>query len=145
MMSRQYVAGSIGIRWRPTKEWYGWSWPNPHQWLLYQTVGKFFIWLKWDGWRPFCDWTGGYRRTYPLIARILHKIGKTMSYSFHGGECYHCAWDDGDPGVLSESDEHFKVIETGTSSTPDGTDHWFRGIATCPRCGYESEYGDGSL
>jgi hypothetical protein len=121
--------------------------PNLHWWLLYKTFGKFSLWLHWDAWRVFCDWTGGYRRTYPWPARAVHLIGKTLSYPYNGGACYHCASEHGDPVELSDDDtgKYFKLTDSGTESTPDGTNHWFKGITTCPKCGYQQEYGDGSL
>lgn len=123
---------------------YKYHWPNIHWWIAYKTIGKFFLWLNWNGWRPFCDWTGGYRRTYPMIARIIHKIGKTCCWNFYGYECYHCAADEGDPSELVDADS-FVLTDSGTSYTPEGTDHWFKGITTCPKCGYKAEFGDSSL
>lgn len=123
------------------------KWPNLHWWILYKTVGKFSLWLRWDAWRVFCNWEGGWRRTFPWPAAVVYKIGKTLSYPYHGGECYHCASDAGDPIELSEDEtgKYFTLTDSGTSSTPDGIDHWFRGITTCCKCGYKQEYGDGSL
>lgn len=125
-----------------------WLWPNVGWWIGYRTVMPFFRWLNWDAWRYFCDWTGGSRQTYPLIARIIHKIGQTTyGCAAHGGECYHCASDDGDPVDLSSDDtgKTFRLAETWTVGTQNGTDHRFRGTTICPACGYEAEYEDGSL
>lgn len=141
-------ASSFGIRWKPERSWDGsWRMPNIHWWIMYKTVGKFFLWLKWDAWRVFCNWEGGWRRTFPLPARIIHRIGTVACYSFYGGTCYHCGSVDGEKSGLSEDEtgRFFKLTDSGTSYTPDGTDHWFRGITTCPRCGYQGEYGDSSL
>ncbi|MFA5300087.1 MAG: hypothetical protein WC389_18020 [Lutibacter sp.] len=136
-------------QWKIKKEYDGrWSMPNIHWHILYMTIFKFFKWLYYDGWRPFCDWTGGYRRTFPLIARIIHKIGQTTSgYTISSGECFHCGSDAGDQFELSEDEtgKYFKLIDYGTSYTPDGTDHWFRGITICPKCGHKEEYSDSSL
>lgn len=143
------VCSSGRLRVLPRKEFYwGWQMPNIHWWILYKTVFRFFNWLNYDAWRFFCDWTGGYRQTYPLKARVIHKIGKsTAGYAISGGECYHCAAEDGCPVELSqdESGEHFTLIESWTVGTQDGTDHRFRGFVTCPKCGYQEEYEDGSL
>jgi len=146
-LSHWTAKGSFGLRILPKKSFWGWQLPNIHYWILYKTLGKFFLWLKWDGWRPFCDWTGGYRRSYPLIARIIHKIGTTMSWGFHGGECYHCANEEGDQVNLADDDTGttFKLLEAWDSATENGTDHRFKGITICPYCGYEDEYEDGSL
>jgi hypothetical protein len=144
-MSRQSVRGSFGLRLKPEKSWDGWRGPNLHLWLWYKTYGKFFLWMEGYAWRNFCDWTGGSRRTYPLIARVIHKVGRTMSYGLRGGECFHCASEAGDQVELASGDEHFKCIDSWTCSTQDGTDHRFRGITTCPRCGHQAEYEDGSL
>lgn len=146
--------GSFGLRLIPKRQgwlpWWHldeWRFPNPHFWFLYRTIGKLATWMKWDAWRPFCDWTGGWRRTFPWYARLIHRVGNSLSYAFHGGECYHCASEDGDPVWLADDDtgKTFRLIETWTSATEDGTDHRFRGITTCPRCGYQREYEDGSL
>jgi hypothetical protein len=137
------------LKWKFTKDWDNEiSWPNIHWWLLYMTIFKFFKWVYYEGWRPFCDWTGGYRRTFPWIARVIHKIGQTTAgYAISGNECFHCGSDAGCQGDLSddETGRYFKITDAGISSTPNGTDHWFMGITTCPKCGYQSEYSDGSL
>lgn len=150
--------GSFGIRWMPKRnEWWTsetsefyrkYMWPNLHWWLLYWTIFKFCKWLYWDGWRPFCDWTGGFRRTYPWIARAIHKFGQTTAgYAISGGECFHCGSDDGDQVDLSEDETgtNFILEETWSVGTQEGTDHRFRGITICPKCGYRAEYEDGSL
>jgi len=139
-------------RWLPRKNsmypYYGlkYSMPNIHWYVLYKTVFKFFSWLNWDAWRVFCNWEGGWRRTYPLPARIVHWIGQsTAGYAANGGRCYHCNSEDGNPGDLVEDEKYFTVTDSGSNATMDGTDHWFKGIATCPKCGHKSEYGDSSL
>jgi hypothetical protein len=148
------ASASFGPRWLPRKNkmypHYGsmFDWPNFHWWALYKTVGKFCLWLYWDGWRPFCDWTGGYRRTYPWIARFIKAIGETTAgQAFYGGRCYHCNSTDGNPLDLSEDEtgKYFTLTASGSEGTPDGTNHWFQGITTCPKCGYKQEYSDGSL
>lgn len=143
------ICTSYGFRIVPRKdEFWGWQMPNIHWWILYKTVFRFFLWLDLEAWRYFCDWTGGWRQTYPLIARIIHKVGKsTAGYVISGGECYHCAADEGCQVELSqdETGKAFKLIESWSEGTQDGTDHRFRGITTCPKCGYQSEYEDGSL
>lgn len=154
VLSRACVKGSFGLRLKIRRnEFYipgyngRYEWPNLHYWLLYKTVGKFSTWLYFNGWRFLCDWTGGYRRTYPLPARILHKIGQTLSYGFYGNECFHCAADEGDPGNISEEPNsiYFELTESGSNATEDGTDHWYRGITTCPKCGYKDTFSDSSL
>jgi hypothetical protein len=132
----------------PKREWGQWRLPNIHWWLLYKTIFKFFKWLNYDAWRPFCDWTGGWRQSYPLPARVIHTIGKTTAgYAISGGQCYHCGSEEGDPVTLSEDDtgEYFELLETWKESTMDGIDYRFRGITTCPKCGFKEEYEDGSL
>lgn len=135
-------------QWFPKKhEFFGWQMPNIHWWILYKTVFKFFKWLHYDGWRPFCDWTGGYRRTYPLIARFIHRIGATTAgYAIGGFECYHCASEEGCQVELSEdrTGEYFNVEGSSQYGTQDGTHYEFWGITTCPKCGYKSEFRDGS-
>jgi hypothetical protein len=126
----------------------GWELPNIHWWLLYLTIFNFFTWLNYEGWRPFCDWTGGYRRSYPLIARMIHKIGATTAgFAIGGGECFHCASDAGCQVELSEDEtgEFFRLEGTQSVGTPDGTDHRFWGKTICPKCGHEEHYEDGSL
>lgn len=120
---------------------------NIHWWLLYETVFKFFKWVYWDAWRMFCNWEGGWRRTYPLTARMIHSIGKiTAGYAICGGGCYHCGSEYGDPVLLSEEEsENCKIIETGVSATQNGTDYWFIAETICPMCGYKDEHRDGSL
>lgn len=139
--------GSFGLRLWPKKEWGEWKLPNLHYWVLYKTLGNFSTWLYWDAWRVFCDWTGGFRRTYPWPAKLVHSIGKTLAWCFYGGSCYHCGSFENDPSSLSEDETgtSFKLTDSGTSQTYDGTDHWFRGITTCQKCGYQQEYGDSSL
>ena len=152
-LSRWSARGSFGLRLMPRKNtmypYYGWRYnmPNVHYWLLYKTVGELSTWMKWDAWRVFCNWEGGWRRTFPLPARIVMKIGDTMSYAFHGGECFHCAAEEGDPHNLTEDEtgKYFELTDSGSNATEDGTDHWFRGITTCPKCGYKDEVQEGSL
>jgi len=38
-----------------------------------------------------------------------------------------------------------ELEEAWTEGTQEGTDHRFRGITTCPKCGFKAEYEDGSL
>ena len=151
---RMIAYGSFETRWVPRKSeyWphYGKKYviPNFHWVLMYKTVFIFFKWIYYDGWRPFCDWTGGHRRTYPLVARIIHKIGKsTAGYAISGGECFHCGFEDGDKVELScdETGEKFVLEDAWSCDTQDGTDHRFRGTTICPVCGYRSSYEDGSL
>jgi hypothetical protein len=142
--------GSFDIRWWPEYDeiWEKWKLPNIHWWILYNTIFKFFKWLYYEAWRVFCDWTGGYRRTFPLIARIIQRIGSTTAgYVIIGGECYHCASREGCQYDLSEDEtgENFKLINTWTVGTEYGTDYRFCGITICPKCGHQSEYEDGSL
>jgi hypothetical protein len=129
-LSHKAIMGSFGIRWLPEKSWDGWRMPNLHLWFWYKTYGKFACWLKNDAWRPFCDWTGGWRKTFPLHARIIKKIGEALVWHFHGYQCYHCSHDAGSQGDLSEDETGatFKLLETGTSATENGTDHWFRAV-----------------
>lgn len=141
---------NTSLRILPTRDeiWNRWRMPNVHWWALYKTIFKFCKWLYWDAWRVFCDWTGGFRRTYPLIARIIHNIGATTAgYAICGGQCYHCGSSKGNPVWLSddETGETFELQDTWTVSTMDGTDYRFRGITICPVCGYRQEYEDGSL
>lgn len=132
---------SCGIRWLPEKNIYhgGYNWPNPHWRLLYKTVWPMFKWLNWNALHKF--------KKLPWLANVLHKIGKTFAFSFYGMECFHCASDDGCPVELScdETGKYFKMTRSGVSSTDLGTDYWFEGITTCPKCGYQQEYGDSSL
>ena len=141
------IAASCGVRWLPVRhEYFGWRMPNIHWWILYKTLFKFFKWLDWEAWRYFCDWTGGYRRSYPLIARAVHWLGSTTAgFAISGGRCFHCGSEEGDPMELSDGESHFELTDSGAAPTMDGTDYWFRGITTCPKCGYKDEYSDGSL
>ena len=136
-------------RWKIKKhEYFGWEFPNIHWWLLYVSVFRFFKWLNYEAWRPFCDWTDGRRRSYPLVARAIHRVGATTAgYAIAGGECFHCACIGGDPVDLSEDDTGATFILCGTESvgTQDGTDHRFWGNTICPNCGYMQDYSDSSL
>jgi hypothetical protein len=146
---KMIARGSFGLRLLPHKgEYCGWEFTNLHWWLLYKTIFKFFKWLYWEGWRPFCDWTGGWRRTFPWYARAIHRIGQTTAgVAIMHQECWHCGSLSGNPVDLSEDETGttFILKDSGTCSTPDGTDHWFSGTTICPRCGFKSEYSDGSL
>lgn len=131
---KMIAKGSFGIRWIPEKSEY-WTpeldefyekyrWPNLHWWLLYKTIFKFCKWLHYDGWRPFCDWTGGHRRSFPWIARAIKRIGDTTSgYAIGGGECPHCASTEGSQGELSEDETGttFILEESWSVGTQDGT------------------------
>lgn len=143
------ISASCRLRILPEKhQFFGWQAPNIHWWLLYKTVFKFCKWLHYDAWRPFCDWTGGYRRSFPFIARLIKSIGSTTAgYAIGGGQCFHCASIHGDPIELAgdESGTDFELLDAWSVGTQDGTDHRFRGITTCPKCGYQAEYEDGSL
>lgn len=148
------ISASFGARWWFEKNdmwpYYGKKYraPNFHWWILYKTIFNFFCWLDNEAWRPFCDWTGGWRRTYPFIAKVIHKIGKiTTGATIYGMQCYHCASDAGCQVELSddETGKYFKLTDSWTEGTENGTDYRFRGITTCPKCGYQAEYEDGSL
>lgn len=139
---------AANLRLLPKRDWDGtWIFPNLHWWLLYKTVFRFCKWLDWEAWRPFCDWSKGYRSSYPLIARLVHSVGAaTAGYAISGGACYHCASTEGDPVLLSESEnKYFKIVNSGVTSTPDGVDHWFEAETICPKCGWTDYYSDGSL
>lgn len=150
---KMIAQGSFGLRlwWRREWEWV--YWPNPHWWALYHTVFRFCKWLHYDAWRPFCDWTGGWRQTFPWPARFIQGVGSlTAGYVISGGQCFHCASPDGCQVMLAADDPdddgngpYFRLLKTWSTSTMDGTDHRFYGITTCPKCGYEAEYEDGSL
>jgi len=73
-------------RWFPKYDefWQKWKFPNIHWWVLYKTIFRFFRWMHYDAWRPFCKW-GRIRLTYPLIGRIIHRIGNTTA-GFSNGE-----------------------------------------------------------
>lgn len=121
---------------------------NIHWWILYRTVFKLCKWMYYDAWRKFCTW-GKYGLTHkPLIARIIHRIGKnTAGYAIRGNQCFHCGHDDGCQCELSsdETGVYFTLIDAYTTATENGKDYQFRGITTCPKCGYKAEYCDGSL
>lgn len=147
---KMIAKGSFGLRLIPKRdEFWGWRFPNLHWWILYHTVFKFFKWLYWDAWGKLCTYSKGGLSHKPLIARIIHRIGQTTAgMAISGGECFHCAFSGGDPVDLSEEDfedgKYFELTDSGTSYTQDGTDYWFKGITTCPRCGFKQEYNDGT-
>lgn len=135
---------------RKRTEWEMIEWPNIHWVFAYLTVFAFFRWLRWDAWRPLCRWEGpgGSRSSFPWYARLVMWIGETTAgQACHSSECWHCAAPNCDPCSLSEDTTGYTFIlmETGSTATLDGTDHWFRGISICPRCGHREDYGDGSL
>jgi hypothetical protein len=143
------IGTAYGPRWIPRKhEFFGWQWPDFHWWLLYKTVFKFCKWLHYDAWRPLCTYKDGWLKHKPWVANVIHRIGSTTAgFAISGGECYHCAAEEGCQVELSEDEtgERFKLIETWIEGTQEGTDYRFKGITICPVCGYESEYEDGSL
>jgi hypothetical protein len=127
--------------------WGRYDWPNIHWWILYKTVFKFFKWLNYDAWRPFCKW-GRIRLTFPLIARIIQRIGQTTAgYAISGGECFHCSSEKGAPVDLSNDETGIKFIleREWSEGTENGTDYRFCGTTICPVCGYKRYYEDGSL
>lgn len=143
------ICGSFGLHILPEYDecFECWRLPNIHWWLLYKTVFKFFSWLHYDAWRVFCRWDR-IRLTYPLIARIIHRIGETTAgYAISGGECFHCGSIKGCQVDLSsdETGKYFILGKTWTNSSQDGTDYRFCGTTICPVCGYKSYYEDGSL
>lgn len=135
------------------REWDGsWRLPNVHWWILYKTVFSFFKWVHRDAWRPFCDWTGGWRQTFPPIARIVKWFGdSTAGYAISGGRCFHCNHEDGcqvsisDYGDSSGYSPFVRNVESWSVGTMDGTDYRFSCTTVCPKCGFKSEYEDGSL
>jgi hypothetical protein len=132
---------------RPRTEWEMIVWPNIHWVLAYRTIFKFFKWLNYDAWRPLCKWDR-VRKTYPWYARLVHRIGQTTAgCAISGGECWHCASEEGCPVELSndETGKTFILERIWSSATMDGTDHRFCGKTICPKCGYEAYYEDGSL
>ncbi|MCK5616291.1 hypothetical protein KAR91_81265 [Candidatus Pacearchaeota archaeon] len=153
-----HMVWSDRLSWKIERNYYydgRWKWPNLHWWILRQIIFEPLKWLYWDGWRIFEKWEdkGGGTR-WPkgrLLARIAKRIGQTTAgCAISGGECFHCAFPGGDPLELSDpegeyGEEYFELTDSGSTATMDGTDHWFRGITTCPRCGYKQEYGDSSL
>lgn len=148
--SRMVMRGSHVIQWLPMRDdcWNCWILPNIHWWMLDRTIFQFFKWLHYEAWRPFCDWTGGYRRTMPWIARAIKRIGDTTAgYAIHGGECFHCGHPEGCQVELSEDGTgvFFKLEKTWVEGTQNGTDYRFRGKTICPMCGYGATYEDGSL
>lgn len=141
---------SVGLRTLPERDEFSkkWRYPNPHWWFLYKTVFKFCKWLYLDGWRPFCKWSDRGRKSYPLIARIIHKIGRTTAgQTIMSSECSHCGSEDGCQVDLAddETGTTFKLERTWSDATMEGTDHRFCGTTICPKCGYEAYYEDGSL
>jgi hypothetical protein len=142
------ICAAYGPRWWFEKcEWEPgtYYWPNVHWWLLYKTVFRFFRWVYYEGWRHLCQWDRG-RLTYPLVAKIIHRIGQTTAgYAIGGGQCYHCGSPEGCQVELSDSDKYFQLTDSWTEGTQEGTDYRFKGITTCPKCGYQAEYEDGSL
>lgn len=142
--------GSHELRFIPKYDdcWERWQLPNIHWWLLRHTIFDFCKWLHYDAWRPFCDWTGGYRGSFPWIARAIKRIGDTTAgYAISGGECPHCASPKGDQLYLSEdiTGTTFILQKTWTVGTQEGTDHRFCGSTICPACGYKAYFEDGSL
>lgn len=145
------ISNSFECRWWFTKREYreDYRWPNFHWYFLYKTVFKFFKWLNYTAWRKFCKWQDGYRKTMPWIAKLIKGIGKTTAgYAISGGQCFHCGSPEGNQVLLATEpmyDDYFELKETWDVTTMDGTDHCFRGITTCPKCGYQDTYEDGSL
>ena len=128
-------------------EFWGYTqYPNYHWYFLYKTVFKFFSKCNYDYWRPFCTWEDHWLSKKPWYARLIHWIGSyTAGAVISGGRCCHCGREAGCQVELSDSDKYFELVKTGTTSTQEGTDHWFQGVTTCPCCGFKSEYSDGSL
>jgi len=129
----------------PKKEYGYWFWPNMHWIVLYYTLWKFFKWMYYEAWRFFCNWDGGYRNTYPWIARFIHWIGRTtVGVHISTVECWHCGFEAGNQVDLSDDDSGTTFIlgDSGSYGTQDGTCHWFEGTTICPICGYREHYED---
>ena len=92
------------------RDWCGWHFSNIHWWILYKTVFNFCSWLNYEAWMPFCKWNEkGYLERESLIAYIIQRIGQTTAgYACSGGECFHCASEEGDQVELADD-------ETGTT------------------------------
>lgn len=139
--------GDLRLRWK--KSWDGrWIWPNPHWWTLHWSVFAFCRWLCYDAWRPLSKWGDRGLVHKPWYAAAVQRIGQTTAgYAISGYECFHCASPQGCQVDLSDDETGtvFRLLETWSVDTADGTDYRFRGITTCPKCGYEAEYEDGSL
>lgn len=149
---RKMISASYLRAFPEKSEWQGWRMPNVHWWLLYKTVFKFFVWVNYKAWRPFCNWKGGYSRSFPLIARVIKWCGEsTAGYAISGYRCYHCNSEDGCQVDISEMQDrsgyspYVRNLKTWSVSTMDGTDHCFSCITVCPKCGYKRHYEDGSL
>ena len=149
---RRWFFGNMGraayIRWLPTKEWYGWRWPNVHWHILYLTIFRFCKWLYWDGWRPFAVWGPRMLERHTWLSFAIKALGRTTAGAhLMDVECYHCGSPEGSQVDLADDETGMTFILTnsGVSSTPEGVDHWFEGITICPKCGYRDNYGDGSL
>jgi len=147
---------SVGLNWKIIPNYYyrgNWfsriKWPNPHWYFLYKTVYTFFRWLSWDAWTPIARWENRKFGRRLFLSKIIKRIGETTARYQVYTECYHCAWPDGNPTELSDQDgkfggDYFKLEKTWEVFTGEYTDYRFRGITTCPRCGYQQEYEDGS-
>ena len=124
-------------------DYFGWRFPNIHWWILYKTVFKFCKWLNWDAWRPVCRLEKKIFEHRLIISRIIQRIG-----AISGFECYHCGSPRGCQVELSDPDcengKYFKLEKTWEVFTGEYTDYRFSGTTTCPRCGYQQYYEDGS-
>lgn len=119
------------------------KWPNLHWWLLRVIIFEPLKWLYWDGWRKFG------KNPYRGLGGLAKRIGQTTAgFAIGGGECYHCGSEHGDPVELSseegEAAGYFELTRTWELFCGEYTDYRFCGITTCPRCGYQQYYEDGS-
>lgn len=150
---RKIFLASFGTRWwfQKREYWndkgYIYEWPNPHWRIMYLTVWRFFKWVYHDGWRPLCTWKNGWLYKKPLIAEIVHWVGRTtVGQHIMSQECWHCGFERGDQSELAEDEtgKTFILEDSGMSQSQDGNSYWFTGTTICPVCGYRSEYHDGT-
>jgi hypothetical protein len=144
----EMLAASLGPRWWFKRVEWDESyllWPNVHWWFLYKTVFRFFKWMYWDAWRKLCKWDRVLKHK-PWYASFIHWIGSyTAGAVISGGRCTHCGRKAGDKVELSDTKEYFRLVDSWSVGTMDGTDHRFFGYTCCPCCHHVASYEDGSL
>lgn len=93
---------------------------------------------RYPWWDSFKEWSWGSGTGKALVdLPIRHRIN---NFCFPLHQCWHC----GDDTCL-EDEEHFEVVGSGVTGTPDGTDYWVDGWRWCKRCGVRSFEHESSL
>jgi hypothetical protein len=114
---------------------YGWTYWRWHRAFMCRL--QFGRYSKAKGWITYAWWTALISwcwNTPPgkclLDCRFRHWLIYQIDPNRFGcPHCNDCRFND------SDAEELFEKIASGSYGTQDGTIYWWRGYATCPRCG----------